>query len=250
MPLTHDKTGRTLNRSGDIMAAPGGSTTQFRRRNRIGEQFAARVITMLEAPAYRVLSLSGRRVLDRIEIELAHHGGRDNGKLPVTFDDFQKYGIDRHAIAPGMREVEALGFVQVTERGRAGNAEYRTPNKFRLTYRPTEQGPPTDEWRRIKTIDEAKALALAARKPIRRERPANGTAKKQKPVGVNTSFSVGNPHRKAQPPVGETLTTGKVGKAPPPSIFRGGARARRSTDGKRAGEPSMAPSLTTGALRT
>jgi hypothetical protein len=52
-----------------------------RKRNRINEQFLARVVSMLESPAYRVLSLSARRVLDRLEIELAHHGGNDNGDL-------------------------------------------------------------------------------------------------------------------------------------------------------------------------
>jgi hypothetical protein len=43
----------------------------------------------------------------------------DNG-LPVTFNDFQRYGIDRHFIAPVIRELVALGFVEVTEQGRAG----------------------------------------------------------------------------------------------------------------------------------
>lgn len=175
MPRSHDNTGRTRKASGDIMVAPGGSTTSTRRRNRISEQFVARVVTMLEAPAYRVLSLSARRVLDRIDIELAHHAGHDNGKLPVTYGDFQRYGIDRHAIGPALREIEALGFVQITERGRAGNAEYRSPNKFRLTYRSTEQ-PKTDDWRKIKTIEDANALAAAARKPIKRQRLMNGRA--------------------------------------------------------------------------
>jgi len=32
----------------------------------------------------------------------------------------------------------ALGFVEITEHGRAGNAEHRTPNKFRLTHMPTD----------------------------------------------------------------------------------------------------------------
>jgi hypothetical protein len=31
-------------------------------------------------------------VISRIEIELAHHGGNDNGQLPVTTDDFVEYG--------------------------------------------------------------------------------------------------------------------------------------------------------------
>jgi hypothetical protein len=43
---------------------------------------------MLESAAYCELSLSARRVLDRIEIELAKHGGVENGRLPVTYDDF------------------------------------------------------------------------------------------------------------------------------------------------------------------
>ena len=89
----------------------------------------------LRSPAYRVLSLSARRLLDRMEIELADHGGTDNGKLPVTYDDFERYGIHRHAVGPAIRELVALGFVEITEVGRAGNAEWRKPNVFRLTYR-------------------------------------------------------------------------------------------------------------------
>jgi hypothetical protein len=54
--------------------------------NPITQGWAARPIEMLESPAYRALSLSAHRALSRIEIELAHHGGKDNGKLPVTFD--------------------------------------------------------------------------------------------------------------------------------------------------------------------
>src|SRR5262249_1860933 len=44
------------------------------RRRSIEGQFAPRTIEMLESPPHRVLSLSGRRVLDRLETELAHHG--------------------------------------------------------------------------------------------------------------------------------------------------------------------------------
>ena len=93
MPPTHDATGRTKTRSGDIMAAPPKTTTPPYRRNKIAGQFAARLIEMLESAAYRVMSLSAHRLLDRLEIEHAHHGGRDNGKLPVTYGDFENYGI-------------------------------------------------------------------------------------------------------------------------------------------------------------
>ena len=81
-----------------------------RKRNRISEQFVPHTVSMLESPAYQVLSLSARRVLARIEIEHAHHGGNDNGKLPVTYDDFERYGIHRHAIRPAIREVVARWF--------------------------------------------------------------------------------------------------------------------------------------------
>src|SRR5690349_5431569 len=82
-----------------------------RRRHHINGQFAPRTIDMLRSPAMRVLSLSARRILDRAEIELADHGGYDNGRLPITYDDFERFGIDRHAIGPAIREVVALGFL-------------------------------------------------------------------------------------------------------------------------------------------
>ena len=104
-----------------------------KRRNSIDGQFAAHTIEMIRSPAWSVLSLSARRVLDRIEIEHAYHGGNENGRLPVTYDDFECYGIHRHSIAAAIRETVALGFAEITERGRAGNAEFRSPHKFRLT---------------------------------------------------------------------------------------------------------------------
>jgi len=97
---------------------------RYRRRNRINEQFAIRTIAMLESPAYRLLSLSAHKVISRIEIELAHHGGNDNGKLPVTYQDFIDYGITRECVAPAIREAEALCFIKITKHGRGGNAEY------------------------------------------------------------------------------------------------------------------------------
>ena len=148
-----------------------------RRRNRPGHiavQFAPRTIEMLESPAYRVLSLSAHRVLARIEIEMAHHGGKDNGQLPVTYDDFQRYGIDRHSIRAAILELVALGFVEITDPGRAGNAEFRKPAKYRLRHRHTQYANSTDEWKRIETITDAASIAKRARQ------------KNKKPVGVFT----------------------------------------------------------------
>jgi hypothetical protein len=72
----------------------------------------------------------------------------------------------------GIRECVALGFVEVTVQGRAGNAEFRQPNMFRLTYVFTKDTAATNEWRAIETTEGAKALAVAARKASTPCKPA------------------------------------------------------------------------------
>ena len=194
------------------------------RRNRIHGQFAWRLIEMLESPAYQVLSLAAHRVLARIEIELAHHGGNGNGQLPVTFNDFVHYGVRRHAIAPALRDLEALGFIEITERGRAGNAEFRQPHKFRLTYRHVARANPTDEWRRIKTPEQANALI------------GRSMAKQKSRAGFDTKASVESVTTHQQFHSVESVITAKVSKASLLSISRVGGRA-----GQVAGSlPSMA----------
>jgi hypothetical protein len=139
--------------------------SSIRRRNRISGQFSPRLTEMLESPAYRALSCTGHMVISRIEIELSHHGGNDNGRLPVTTDDFVKYGMHRTSVAPAIREAEALGFIRVTVHGRGGNAEHRMSNLFVLTVAHGRDGRviPTHDWRRIKTLEEAKQIARGAR---------------------------------------------------------------------------------------
>jgi hypothetical protein len=138
-----------------------------KRRSKISEQWVSYPIEMLDSPAYRALSLSAHKVIARIAIELANHGGNDNGKLPVTFEQFMEYGIShRSGIAPAIREAEALGFIKVTEHGRGGNAEYRRPNLFYLTFahwRGSKAEPPSHDWRKIKTETDALYIAAEAR---------------------------------------------------------------------------------------
>lgn len=179
------------------------------KRTQIGGQFAARLIEMLESPAYRALSLSAHRVLSRLEVEFGHHGGTNNGCLPVTFADFEHYGIHRHAISPAIRECVALGFLEVTEAGRAGNAEFRSPNKFRITYRHTDSLGPTDEWRRIETEEQANTIAVTARRTF----PSAG--KRQRSVSKAIT-------EKGLGPVPETITTGHGAETITTSISRAG----------------------------
>jgi hypothetical protein len=137
------------------------------RRKGSTPQFVMHTIEMLESAAYRALSVSGHRVLARIEIEHGHHGGKENGRLPVTFDDFEEYGISAKSVAPALREVQALGFVNLTARGRPSKSDFgRHPNCFGLTFL---RGPapkyaePTNEWKQHHTLEDALRVAREAR---------------------------------------------------------------------------------------
>jgi hypothetical protein len=212
-PQNHGATARANERAGSDRLSRGPKS--YRRRNRIGEQFAPRTIRMLESPAYRVLSLSAHRLLSRIEIEMAQHGGYENGNLPVTFDQFEEYGIHRHAVAPAIRECCALGFLEVTERGQAGNREFRQPSKYRLTYRDTNRARPTHEWARIETREQAEALVRAARKSVaeaRAKKHFSSGGKRHAPVAESTTGNTGFPVAESTTtvPVAESTTTSRI----------------------------------------
>ena len=204
----------------------------MRRRNSISGQFAARLIEMLESAAYRVLSKSAHMVLARIEIELAHHGGNDNGRLPVTTENFVEYGMHRTSVAPAIREAEALGFIRITERGHGGNAEYRSPNRFFLTYAhalDSKTSPPTNEWRRIKTLEEANQIADSARANKSKwaiehgKRSWRKRKQKTKPGSESTRLSVlKNSLETSEGPVRDSGTTGSGGETELLFISRGG----------------------------
>jgi hypothetical protein len=160
------------------------------------KSFVMRTREMMESPAWRVLSLSAHRVLCRLEIELCRHGGKDNGRLPVTHQDFQEYGIDHDAIAPANRELEALGFIEVTRRGIAGRAEQRRPNLFRLTYLPSFGQDPTNEWMAVLTIEDAERIATAARSKVARKRRGFRWENESSRSGKTGISDPGKPDRK------------------------------------------------------
>jgi hypothetical protein len=193
-----------------------------RRHNKVSEQWASYPIAMLESPAYRVLSQSAHKVIARIAIELAYHGGNNNGALPVTKEQFEEYGVHHDAIAPALREAEALGFIETTERGRGGNADMRRPSLYRATFlnaRDSRANPPTHEWRKIKTVEDAERVATDARNAKSQNAVNNGRASWKKRVSR---------YRKAVPkPVPESGTettnlsvpeSGTTGSVPKPVL--------------------------------
>jgi hypothetical protein len=149
---------KTRNRSGQ----KGGAS-----KLTIEGTFAPRLIEMMDSPAYRVMSLSCHRFISRLEIEFErthHRNPFKNGEIVCTTDQFAEYGINRNQIAPARREAIALGFVRVTRPGSAGNSEYRQPAQYLLTCRAAGSNAIVENgWSRIKTLEEAEAVAKAAR---------------------------------------------------------------------------------------
>jgi hypothetical protein len=208
-----------------------------KRRNKISEQWASYPIAMLESPAYRVLSQGAHRVIARIAIELANHGGNDNGKLPVTKEQFVEYSIHAAGVAPALREAEALGFIEITEHGRGGNAEMRRPSLYRITFlneRGSKAKQPTHEWQRIKTVEEAQRIAGEARKAKSQSAVNNGHASWRKRQAKNISQ-----YRKPVPkPVPETGT--ETTKSPVPETgTTGSGRKPVLLSISREGRPSL-----------
>jgi hypothetical protein len=118
-----------------------------------------RLIT-LDSVAFWALKPIEVRILHVIEIEHMRHGGKENGNLTVTRRQFEKRGIPKDAIAPGLRALAAMGFIEFTQHGAAGVGDLAQAHQFRLTY---VQPNPTDEWRGHHDPIRANAVATAAR---------------------------------------------------------------------------------------
>jgi hypothetical protein len=117
-------------------------------------------LVMLDSTAYWALKPIEVRILQVIEIEHLRHGGVENRRLIVTRRQFEKRGIHKDAIAPSIRALKALGFIDL-DRGAAGVGDQAQAHRFRLTY---VQPNPTDEWRKFHDPDMARAVAETARK--------------------------------------------------------------------------------------
>jgi hypothetical protein len=165
----------------------------LKSRQKITGQFVPHRLAMLESAAWRALSFTARRILDRVEIEHMGHGGVENGKLPVTYDDFERFGIRRKSISGGLSELVALGFLEITKRGRMAAAEFHVPSKYRLTYVLTFDPAmaPTDEWSKFASDEEASA-ALRVRAPRRSVRGKAGAG------GRATALPMGAPARRIE----------------------------------------------------
>jgi hypothetical protein len=166
-----------------------------RKVNSILKNFIAHSREFRESPAWRALPDNARRVLDRLELEHMRHAGSENGKLPCTYSDFVKAGVRRASVALALRQCVALGFVEITKRGGRSLSNVRRPSLYRLTYvfGRSAAGMPTDDWKRIKTIEEARlALQLATAEPKKPGR-ASGTPLRSSETGTRAGREIGTP---------------------------------------------------------
>jgi hypothetical protein len=106
------------------------------RAAKISGQWIAHPIALIRV--LRDLSLTARRILDCLELEHCRHGGRENGKLICTYDDFECC-VQRSRIREGLDELVAAGLIKIVRPGRRAYADLRVPSMYRLTYLTTFQ---------------------------------------------------------------------------------------------------------------
>jgi hypothetical protein len=145
---------------------------------KVSKQYIQVPADLLRSPAYAALNIHEIRTLRRIEIEHVEHGGKDNGRLPVTHADIKRHGVGRKYIPSSLRVLQGLGLIDCTERGRAGSGEFRKPSLWRLTYITTAQKgasgtvwiEPTHEWSKIETAEAADQIVSKHRARDKRPR--------------------------------------------------------------------------------
>ena len=144
---------------------------------------------LLESHAWIAISAPARHVFLRLVIEYGKHKGGENGALPCTFKDFEDYGVGGNQIARSIRELVAVGLIEVARKGVAGNADHRRAALYRITcFAQARDGSKdgTHDYERVKSAEEAEALVAAARNNVNARDIANGhksvSAKKQKPA--------------------------------------------------------------------
>lgn len=171
-------------------------------------------LDMLQSPAWRSLSGAAKAVLDRIEIERMKHASQKNGELIVTYNNFADYGVRRRSIADAIRQAVAHGFLDITRRGRR-SAAGANPAHYRLTYLPTADADPTDEWRDVKPKQ---------RKPRKRTVSGAKTPPTQRKKNQNVGGEIAPVSEAKTPPISGAKTPlpkpdSSGAKTPLPSII-------------------------------
>jgi hypothetical protein len=132
---------------------------------------------LLNSPAWLAMSYQCRKLVDSIMAEHADQGGLENGNLIAPYSMLQARGMRRGNILNAIVEAEALGIVD-SARGVRSYGSRRAPSRYRLTWLGTPDGlTATNEWKSIKTNDEAKTRVRNAFDKLNRERAIKAAAR-------------------------------------------------------------------------
>jgi hypothetical protein len=155
----------------------------------VGQAWGWLTKEMIESPAWRALDIWARRALDRIWLEHMAHAAKANGQLIVTYQNFRDYGVRGDSIADALETLDALGWIDITRRGRASFEDARYPSMYLLTWLP--QLEPfklaTNRWKTFKTKQEVNGVlrwVRQRRQEARDRRAARGWCGQRRTVKV------------------------------------------------------------------
>jgi hypothetical protein len=133
----------------------GRSSSQLIARDRklvqLPTPFTAIPVEVMRSPAFRTLGIHARRLLDALLVEYTAHGQRENGRLPMPYDQLEReWHIPRRKIRGAIAELDKRGLVRRTAIG-SGNRRTgdRQPSLYRLTFLGSlpDRMDPTNEWK-------------------------------------------------------------------------------------------------------
>ena len=112
--------------------------------------FAQLPLSLVGGVVLSALSITARRVLDRLIAEHLKHGGRENGRLHVSYRQLAQWTRANDGnIPPALAELVDLGLLVITHGERVAGSPKIAPNVYRLTFFPDhEDAASTNEWRR------------------------------------------------------------------------------------------------------
>jgi hypothetical protein len=201
--------------------------------------------------AWRGRSPRLTRLIEFLEVENLRHAGLENGRLLAPYAQLVAWGMRRETLKDTIKEGVERRLIAVTGGGVDFDTGKRLPHLYRLTYYPTTDAPPTDDWKRFqedasekdpKKVAQAKhaaAVRWSKTGPKEKQNPGTETGTKSvpKPALGKTekgSISAKSPVPKSVPTPGtETGTT---------IYISGGYTARRADAGPRRSPADATPS--------
>lgn len=103
-------------------------------------------VELFASPAWKALSINGRRLVEFLIVEHGNQGGRENGNLHAPYDQLVPWGLSRRLIRKATMEAEFLGLLRVERGGRWAGTN--VPSTYRLTFYADRDGnPPTNGWK-------------------------------------------------------------------------------------------------------